>query len=388
MHIISRSIYRIILLTHLLLFFHPTETFPQIPNTWTSPLNECRKYLTAEMTTIKLASDNNKTIYLPKLNGVIEAIDIYDGSKKWTTETGGNFTGELLPYKNSLYAVTKVKVVGSKEIMDGLFNENSFINHIQKNDGLVLNKISFKYKDIKYLQNFPDRHILFTDNGTIESKDANWNTVWIRSLDTRITTEPVFFSNPGGKQFIILGTSNKTLIILSAADGKVSEQIYTKNIPHFLMYEEGRIYMGDYEGLIFSMAVNRKKTFWKTYTGGKITGISVLENGVLVSSDDNFMYLLSKNNGNKIWRINLGGRIIGKTFLNEKTVLVLVSGTDTAIIFDLENGRPINRISLSDDIYFVSPPLKLNDLLVLPTQKGLYIYSSVCKKGVSGKGVI
>ncbi len=376
MHIILNGFLKIFLPIGLL-FSLPVDVFPKTEIDWTSPLQQCRTYLTENMSTIEVASDNVNTLYLPKSDGRIEAINLTAGARVWTTEVSGGITEKITSDENFLYVVTEVMdrdFIG-KESGSG---DRSYISIVSKNDGLVLEKFSLNYENTKYFHKTSGGYFISSGRGTLESFDTLRKIQWTNKLNTELTGEPVFFTDNQNKSLIVFGTANNTLIFISADSGRITRQIYTKTTPSVVNFGGDFIVTGDTKGSLYMSDLLSGRAVWKSYTGGRITDISILKDSILASSDDNYLYLLYKKNGNRIWKINLGGRIIGKAFLDEENILVLPQGTNTAFIINLVRGKIINRIVLEKDAYFVSSPLSVGNQLILPTQKGLYFYAMDC----------
>ena len=113
--------------------------------------------------------------------------------------------------------------------------------------------------------------------------------------------------------------------------------------------------------------------------GAAVSGIQVFENNLLVTSLDNFVYLISFKGGNILWKKRFPGRIHESVLLKDKFAVISVFGEKNAQIIELEKGQVVDQIMLSDANFFFESPVRVNDQLIFPTLKGIYSFSSKCK---------
>jgi len=110
--------------------------------------------------------------------------------------------------------------------------------------------------------------------------------------------------------------------------------------------------------------------------GGEIFSLSLVPAGVLVSSLDNFVYLISLQKRKKIWKRRLAGRILAKPLIRDNFGVFVTTVGNSAIILDLSNGKIVNQISLPDDSFTLSEPVTVDKSLVFSTSKGIFAFSS------------
>lgn len=366
--------FKILLFLATLLVYTPLAVASQPTTPWTSPMQKCWEYLSDNMTTLNPASDNESTIYLPQIGGKLIALDNLDGTRKWKIELGGDLSSYIL-YKNK-------KIILSTNHPNGhgtKLNPNDFdtnVRQLEKNTGITEWTLRSN-KSTKTYINFRDSvRYVFSAEGIIETFDQNNKLNWRKNLNTNITSRPLLLDNK-----IYIGTSNKTILIVSQFNGEILSQINIKGLPNGTFANIGeKLFAGDSEGNLYALNLSNLTTYWQTKTGGKLVDIDLWLEDLLVLSDDNFVYLISARDGKKKWKRKLAGRIIGKAFLDNDLAIFLTYGSDTAIFLDLKNGDIINRIQFNDDIYFVSSPLVFNNRLFIPTNIGLYAFSPDCSQ--------
>ena len=143
-------------------------------------------------------------------------------------------------------------------------------------------------------------------------------------------------------------------------------------------YKSQNLFIGGEKGDIslLKLADNGKANFvWNIKIGGKISSLTTTEQGVLVTSFDNFVYLINQNNGKKIWKKRLSGRLLFKPLVIESEKLLVVVENDTAYFIGLENSKLLNRITLPAGEYFTNTPVLLSGRYIFQTNSGLISFS-------------
>lgn len=96
---------------------------------------------------------------------------------------------------------------------------------------------------------------------------------------------------------------------------------------------------------------------------------------MLITSLDNFVYLISVEKGNLIWKRRLGGRISGKSLVLDNCALITTIVEPAISVVDLSTGRLINKIILEDENFVTANLIKVQNKVIVPTSKGLYAFS-------------
>jgi hypothetical protein len=94
---------------------------------------------------------------------------------------------------------------------------------------------------------------------------------------------------------------------------------------------------------------------------------------VLVGSFDNFVYALSRANGDRIWKRRLENRITSTLIVEGDASLVAPLRGDYVAVFLNSDGRRVNLYRLEKDSEIVADPILAGDTLVLPTNNGLVV---------------
>ncbi len=141
------------------------------------------------------------------------------------------------------------------------------------------------------------------------SGGANWTTETGESLAVGHVVKSSFTHS----RIYTPGKLNNILEI-SATDGKITRTIQT-NFSYAFIYigdeEDNLLILGDKKGEISARDIRSGKKVWKLRTGGEISSIVSSQRGLLISSYDNFLYMVSTLDGRIIWKRRMEGRSTG-----------------------------------------------------------------------------
>jgi outer membrane protein assembly factor BamB len=140
------------------------------------------------------------------------------------------------------------------------------------------------------------------------------------------------------------------------------------------MTTEDKLFWGEKKGFVNSFDTNSNSLTWSVRHGGEISSLSLVSNGVLVTSLDNFVYFISLNKGKNVWRRRLAGRITVKPLIVGNFAVIVTAVSKNAVVIDLRNGKVVNQISLTDIGFILSKPLVLQNSLVFLTNKGIFSF--------------
>ena len=187
---------------------------------------------------------------------------------------------------------------------------------------------------------------------------------------------------------------DKYLIILSnnyvfLADIETGKLAFQKELDSIMtaayLHNKTTLIMGNKKGEVFAVDTIGEERIWKFRAGAEISNIISTPKGVLITSFDNFIYLIAPENGKMIWKKRLDGRLVIEPILLGNNVLVMTLGSLKAIIIGLDEGKPVNQILLSNNNnYFVSRPVLNNRLIIFPTTDGLFAFTDSDNKCAAG----
>lgn len=341
--------------TIFILTYFLFETTAQENNGLTSPFKLCWELKRDNMTSYNLASDNEGNIYLSLLNGKVESINLQTGERKWESEIGGEIISLLLSDGKNIYVVSKIK-------------SKIFLSSLSKNLGITIWQSGFDLDEDLFFVRDNKKLVICSKSGKIFviNKDSGV-VIWSRNIEQKLSTTPILFENS-----IIFGTVSKKIFFFSIENGDIFSQLDVPFPPNIVsIVNDKYLFWGDYRGNIFLSNLITKKIVWKMRGGAEISDISALPQGLLISSLDNFIYLISAKKGKLIWKRRFDGRLLFNPIIVGNYMIVITSASESVNIIDVESGRLVNQFVIENDSYFINAPLVFDDLLVIPTVKGV-----------------
>lgn len=312
-----------------------------------------------------LASDGER-IYAGTANGTLSSFDSSDLSVAWRVELGGEFISGIAFTESGAVVVTNSS--GSANGSGG-----STIRHFSKDSGVPTWSAKLP---------LAERYYLGRINGTVAAISSEGSV----TLLDRLTGALQFQVGPLGKlsakpsfstTSVLLATLDKSLIVVSAKTGGIvvrhSTEFVTTSVA---LLKNERIAAGDERGNVKLFGVQDTKTVWRFKSGAGVTFIAEANEGILVTSLDNFVYFISDYNGDVIWKRRLTGRVAEGGITIENNFVVVINGENSAFVIDLFKGKVTDAIPSTDNDLINRVPVHVRDkIFVLSTLNSLDLYS-------------
>jgi outer membrane protein assembly factor BamB len=183
-----------------------------------------------------------------------------------------------------------------------------------------------------------------------------------------------------------VATIGKVVDEFGLSDGRRVASAKTESMPAYVgAGEDSTAVYSDQKGVVYSIKTNGTKN-WKFRAGGRIVFVKPVNENVLLGSADNFVYFMSVEYGNLLWKRRLPGRIANGELIGNNLAIFTVVGENSAYVIELEKGRLVDQISLADEDAFLLTPIGANGAhLFAATRKGISAFSSDCSNEKSGK---
>lgn len=335
-----------------------------------TPLHKCWDLNIEGTGKAAVASDNTNQIYLSAEAGTIIAVDLKDGTQDWKTELGGE-TLQILSGEENLY-ILSVNTDAEKTLNIRSISSGTGIVKWQKTLAISGNNTKKRNNSLTSEGEFL---FLATSPGNLYkiSKDGGQEAEKI-SLSEPVSTPAVVFNRK-----VYVGTENRHLNIYSITDKTVTK-IPLKEIPTAIFAAEDKIIVGDRSGGLVSYDTEKNKRKWQTRVGAEIADVARTKEGFAISSNDNFIYLISPGNGEKIWKKRFAGRTAVST-INEESLITANLNGSLSTLLEARTGKTIDQVSLPSPNFFIGKPFSINGTIVFQTNTGLVAYSSInCAK--------
>lgn len=327
------------------------------------PLTIAWRYHTDQTTDLTPAADA-QTVFFPLSNGVVLALNAKDGKLVWRAEVGGDFSA-LLADDRSVYAATRYapdekSVHGTLRALSKSTGLTLWMRTLPGplSGGLVADAVAIFAGSV-------DGHVYAFDKQTGR---VLWSQQYAEEFSGHpvVTAKRVYFGSEAG--------------IVHAFDSRTGVEIWqykTRGPIHGPIAVSGDVvYFGSGDGNVYAFDEIRTKLRWQRRTGAAVQAVAVVENGLLASSLDNFVYLLSLNKGALIWRQQLPGRISARPITATDGALFTPFSTDTAIVLNLRDGKPANTLSLGEENSSAAAPISVNNLVVITVPHALLAFGA------------
>lgn len=346
---------------------------------FTVPFKLCYQKPDKNIAVFDIASDKVKAIFLPLQSGKIAKINLTDevsnNSLIWISDLGGEISSDVIFDDGKVYLITKTFEKNLKENNESIESAKQIIRHtlwsLDSETGLTHWQLGFNSDAIVSLDIYQDKIFLIAKDGTIN---------WIRKSDPQktlnkyltqiISSPPKFFEDK-----IYIGTEDNMILTLSADKSEIVSKLPTVQSPASnLAAAEGKLFWGERRGFVNLLDTNNNNLIWSVRYGGEISSLTLVANGILATSLDNFVYFTSLQKGKKVWRRRLAGRILEKPLIVGNFAVLITAADNNAVVLDLRNGKIVNQISLADIGFVLSKPLLLHNSLVFATNKGVFSF--------------
>lgn len=337
-----------------------------LQNCWTFPL--------INSTDIGTASDNVESLYISLMGGRLLSINLTTGEKHWEAELGGDIIA--LPVINGGTVYTAARY-NSEQNAGNQSESTVILRALDKSTGVTQWQSALEPVEKLYLFNFENHIVAVGNNGQISSvSKIDGKIAWKKHLEMKLSAPPL-----AKKSEIYLGTDDNRILYVSLADGRIMEESKILAPPTVIIEntDKNKLIVGDRKGNVLLLAKKLKKNAktieWKLRNGAEISSLTLTAEGILISSFDNFIYLISENGGKLLWKKRFSGRIIAAPLVKDNYFIVSAADESTAVIAELNGGRSVNKIDLGDENLFTGLSLRSGELLIYSTLKGMFGYS-------------
>ncbi len=347
------------------------------------PFNPCSIYeFKEDMPFDKaVASDNDKILIYSK-NGKLVYLNINEFSFLWESNFGLRIISNIAFDADSIFLIVA--------------NEEGYIlKQVSKTAGVTQwqTRLDFtadfsdENKSDIFMEIIKDKAVFVSRNRQIFCFDKQAKKlIWNRSFGDNFSSVP--FSSGDS---IFVSASNKTITKISVADGTTIMEAKAPTIPLILSaLPNGMVVYGDKTGNVYSLNKTGKTINWKVRLGAEITDITQTRFGLLISSFDNFAYLLQNNTGKRVWKRKMPERVLQKPLVLDDYVVMTNSFEPEAVVVDLRTGKAVNSVRLygQTENFFTGDIISDNNLLVFSTINGLVSYSTSpgnCRKTINNQ---
>lgn len=313
-----------------------------------------------------LASDGQR-VYAGTGDGTLSAFDTIALEVLWKAELGGEFSSGIAMTETGVIVVTNSTGEGDRA------TEGSTIRLLSNEAGITVWSAKIPYSPAYSLGRINGSVAVVSSEGQVFLIDrTTGRIIWQTGRLGKISTKPSFSLSS-----IVIATSDKNVTVISAKDGTIlakQSSEFASTAVSFL--KNDGLAVGDERGNLALFGSHEVKRVWRFKSGAAVSYIGETEAGLLVTSLDNFVYLISAYNGDVIWKKRLTGRLVEGGLALKSHFVALINGENSGYVLDLQKGRITDVITFGDaDLANLTPIPVRDDSFVITTQFSLDLYS-------------
>ncbi|HEX8560512.1 MAG TPA: PQQ-binding-like beta-propeller repeat protein [Pyrinomonadaceae bacterium] len=329
-------------------------------------------YKTDAVTNLTPATDAEK-VYMPLGDGSLVSIRLADGGLSWRSEIGGAISASPVADSKSVYVASESLPSPKSEYPQA----TGVLRALSRQSGLTswMRTLPFPVRgDI----NLNDGSLFVTTSeGRLyafskESGEIKW---------IKYNSSPFSFLHSLRGEVLYTSDTSGDIIALAQDSGETLWRYRTRKALRAPVAAYGNVvYSGAADGYVFALDRLTGRYKWRVRTGAAVQTVLAAEKCILATSLDNFIYCLSPQNGVKVWKRQMPGRVAAPPLLINGSVLLAPLVGEDCVVLNLEDGKKINSIYVGEDKNTEAAPLNVADTLLLTTREGLSAFSNQSPK--------
>lgn len=365
---------------------------------WEKPLLRCWSNDTETLFDVPAMSNAAGLLFFAGEDGAVFAIDSATGKQAWEATLGGRIAALKLSDKGRVIVIS-IQESTQETAMPAASNavpsptpplanaapatpvaaekKTVVVNALSEESGITVWRKEIDLTgEIQLLANTTGIFILSENGDALALNPVNGELLWRASLGAKITGEPILT-----EKSLIVGLADKKIVEIARDSGKIGSNYTAQGelngpmavVAHQLIYS-------DKIGNIYALKLMTGLALWKSRAGAAVSSILPTPNGLLVTSNDNFTYMLAANTGDRKWKRKFAGRVIGQPALIENYAVFTPSAGNEAALLELSAGKAVNAIPvLEEGAFFSGAVTKAGDGFALFTSAGTFYYATLCK---------
>jgi outer membrane protein assembly factor BamB len=299
--------------------------------------NRCWDYRTVPSLSIVPAVEPSAVYFVDNENRLL-SVDPGNAERIWASELGGEVVSNLFLSDSSILVVT------NSQTTDGISIPKTVLRSISRSTGITEWRSDIKTSSSAWIGGYPTTIVAVGSSGSLTALSrADGKVIWEKAVGAPVSTSPEFSQNA-----VVFGIENNEILEVSVSDGGSRTFWKADRTPTALLVApSGRLIVGDERGNVIALDSDGNRS-WTFRNGAKISSLLMNDSDYLASSNDNFIYMLSRG-GNVKWKRRLPGRLVNEPLLLGDVGVMSVTGGGGVYVVDLKRGKISNRIEMSDE---------------------------------------
>ena len=312
-------------------------------------------------------ANDGQRIFLPLAGGLIVSLSSNDGHLYWKSDTGGELSASPTADETKVYVAS----------------EYGDVTSVTRTTKGALRALGEEAGVTKWMRTLPSpirgslavsSTTLFggANDGKVYAIDKRTGlTQWTNQYSASFASKPIL-SGP----LVFIGAEDGTLYAIDQASGRNVWRYRTHGpIRGPVAVVSGIVYFGSGDAYVYAVRENTGRLLWRSRTGAAVQSVAAVNEGLLVASLDNFVYLLSLNRGSRLWKRQLSGRISSQPLTAPDGALFVPLASNSGIVLALRDGKQVNTLPIGEDNGIGASPINVGDLVFVTTIEGLLAFS-------------
>lgn len=314
--------------------------------------------------------------YLPLSNGSIVCVRLSDGILVWRSDVGGALSASPAVDNRSIFVASE-SLPTPKSVYP---QATGVLRSLSRLSGLT-SWMRTLPSPVRGAINLSGQSLFFTstDGRLYALRKETGEIKWIK-----YNSSPFSSVNLLDDQTLYASDTYGDIISIEPVNGRTLWRYRTrKSLRGEVAVYGNMIYAGTADGFVFAIDRVSGRLKWRVRTGAAIQAVLAGEKWVLATSLDNFVYCLSPQNGVKVWKRQLAGRVTAQPLVQNNHVLLAPLVGDECVVLSLEDGKKVNSIYVGEDNNTDAAPLLTESALLLSTREGLMALSTNAQAPIS-----
>lgn len=334
-------------------------------------------YKTEGITNLTPAVDGER-IFLPLTSGILISVGLADGRLSWKSEIGGAISASPVSDAQSVYVASESLPSPKSTYLQA----TGVLRALSRQSGLTswMRTLPFPVRGVINV-NTSFLFITTADGRLYAIKKETGEIKWLK-----YNASPFSFLHSLEGDVLYTSDAAGDIIAVEQEGGQTLWRYRTrKSLRAPVAVSENILYAGTADGYVFAIDSSNGRNKWRVRTGAAVQAVLATDKCILATSLDNFIYCLSPQNGVKLWKRQLAGRVAAPPLVLNGGVLVAPLVGDECVILNLEDGKKINSIYVGEDNNTEAAPLLTADTLLLTTREGLLALSNQAVRRQAGE---
>ena len=306
-------------------------------------------------------------IFLPLSGENIVSLNSTDGQLLWKSDTGGEISASPAADETKVYVASEYGDLASvsrttKGALRALGEEAGVTRWMRTLPAPIHGGLAVG----------PTTLFAGSGDGIVYAIDKNTGlTRWTTHYGSSFASQPILSGS-----LLFIGSEDGSLYAIDQTSGSTIWRYRTKGpIRGPVAVVSGMVFFGSGDGYVYAVRESTGQLLWRSRTGAAVQSVASASEGLLVASLDNFVYFLSLNHGNRLWKRQLSGRISSQPLTASDGALFVPLSSDSGVVLGLRDGKQVNTLPIGADNSISASPVKVGNLVVVTTIKGLLAFA-------------